>query len=94
MANYLRLAVAGAPVARRPGRPGAGEQGALDALVVAADSSVLVAVVNVLPQFLRSRKAGLSVTVKMTAKGKLKELTVTANNAEEVIPVIDRFLNG
>ena len=59
--------------------------------MIAADGRhVLVAAVNVLPAFLRSRKAGLSVTV--TAKG--KKLTLTAENTEEVLPVLDRFLNG
>jgi hypothetical protein len=94
LADYLRLAVPGAQVTRNPGRPGPGEQGALDALMIAADSSVLVAAVNVLPQFLRSRKAGLSVTMTATVKGKRRELTVTADNAQELLPVIDRFLNG
>jgi len=90
LVNYLRLAVPEVPVARNPGRPGHGEQGALDVLTIAADSSVLVAVVNALPQFLRSRKKGVSVT--LTVKG--KRLTVTAETAEEVLPVIDRFLDG
>jgi hypothetical protein len=57
--------------------------------MIAADSSVLVTVVKVLPEFLRSRKKGMSVTV--TVKG--KRLTVTGENAEEVMPVIDRFLD-
>jgi len=82
LADYLRLAGDGMRVTRSPGHPGPGEQGALDALMIAADSSVLVATVSVLPQFLRSRK------------GKRMELTVTADNAEEVLPVIDRFLDG
>ena len=90
LAEYLRLAAPGVRVTRSPGRPGPGEQGAVDVLMIAADSSVLVAAVNVLPAFLRSRKKGISVTV--TVKG--NRLTVTADNAEEVIPVLDRFLDG
>ena len=62
--DYLRLAVPEVRVKTSPGSPGPGEQGALDVLTVVADSSVLVAVVNALPMFLRSRKAGVSVTVK------------------------------
>jgi hypothetical protein len=62
LADYLNLAVPDAGVARSAGRAGRGEQGALDVLTIAADSSVLVAVVNVLPHFLRSRKPGLSIT--------------------------------
>jgi hypothetical protein len=90
LAEYLRLAVPGARVTRSPGRPGRGEQGVLDVLMITADSSVLVAAVKVLPEFLRSRKKGVSVTV--TVKG--RRLTMTADNAEEVIPVVDRFLDG
>jgi hypothetical protein len=89
LVEYLRLALPGVRVMRSPGHPEPGEQGALDVLMIAADSSVLVAVVNVLPAFLRSRKAGVSVTV--TVKG--RKLTVTAENAEEVLPVLDRFLD-
>ena len=66
--EYLRLAVPDVPVTRSAGRAGPGEQGALDVLMIAADSSVLVAVVKVLPEFLRSRKPGVTVTV--TVRGK------------------------
>jgi hypothetical protein len=90
LADYLQLVVPGLRVARGAGRPGPGEQGALDVLNIVADSSVLVAAVKVLPEFLRSRKKGVSVTVAL--KG--KRLTVTADNSEEVMPVIDRFLDG
>jgi len=90
LVDYLRLAAPGLRVTRNPGRPGHGEQGALDVLMLAADSSVLVAVVNMLPTFLRSRKKAVSVTV--TVKG--KKLTVTADNAGEVLPILDRFLDG
>ena len=90
LADYLRLAAPGVRVTRSPGRTRRGEQGALDVLMIAADSSVLVAVVKVLPEFLRSRKPRMSVTV--AAKG--KRLTVTADNAEDIIPVIDRFMDG
>jgi hypothetical protein len=90
LADYLRLAVPGMHVTRNPGRPGRGEQGALDVLMIAADSSVLVAAIKVLPEFLRSRKPGVTVTVAVQGK----RLTVTADNADEVIPVIDRFLDA
>jgi hypothetical protein len=89
LADYVRLAVPEVQMTRSSGRPGGGELGALDVLTMAADSTVLVAVVNALPAFLRSRKPSLSITV--TAKG--RKLTVTADNAEEVLPVLDRFLD-
>jgi hypothetical protein len=91
LADYVRLAVPGAPVTRNPGKTGQGELGTLDVLTVVADSGVLIAVVNALPTFLRSRKPGVSITVK-TVKG--NQLTLTANNVDEVIPVLDRFLDG
>lgn len=90
LVRYLQLAVPEVKVSRDSGRAGPGEQGALDVLTIAADSSVLVAVVNVLPTFLKSRKAAMSITV--TVKG--RKLTVTADNAKEVLPVLDRFLDG
>jgi hypothetical protein len=90
LAKYLRLALPDAGVKRSAGRPQQGEQGALDVLTIAADSSVLMALVNVLPTFLQSRKAAVSVTV--TVKG--KKLTVTTRNAEEVLPILERFLDG
>jgi len=88
LADYLRLAVPGVQVTRSPGRPGPGEQGALDVLMIVADSSVLAAAFQVLPEFLRSRRKGMSVTAKV----KNKTLTVTGDNAEKVMQVVDRFL--
>jgi hypothetical protein len=47
LAEYLHLALPDIEVTRRSGRAERGEQGALDVLTIATDSSVLVAVVNV-----------------------------------------------
>lgn len=91
LAEYLFLAVPGVQVTRSAGRAERGEQGALDVLMIAADSSVLVAVVKVLPEFLRSRKPGLSVTV--TVKGKRRQLTVTAKDPGDVRQVIEKFFD-
>jgi hypothetical protein len=91
LADYLRLSEPDIRVTRGAGRLGPGELGALDVLTIAADSTVLVAVINALPEFLRSRKKkGLSVTVKV----KDKKLTVTADNAKEVIEIVDHFLDS
>jgi hypothetical protein len=92
LAQYLSLAMPGVKVTRSAGRAGHGEQGALDVLMIAADSSVLVAVVKVLPEFLRSRKPGVSVTV--TVSGKRRELTVTAEDAEVLRPLVEKFFDG
>jgi hypothetical protein len=91
LAEYLHLAVPGVPVTRIVGRAGRGEQGALDVLMIAADSSVLIAVIKVLPEFLRSRKPGVTITV--TVKGKQKQLTVTSDASSDVRSVIDKFFD-
>jgi hypothetical protein len=88
--DYLYLAAPDIWVTRTPGRAGPGEQGALDVLNVLADSTVLVALVKVLPEFLRSRKPGMSIAMELPGK----RLTVTADNAEDVIAVIDKFLDA
>jgi hypothetical protein len=88
--DYLGSVVPDVRVSRIAGRAGAGEQGALDVLAVLAGSSGLVAVIRVLPEFLRSRKTGLSVT--MTVRGEL--FTLTATNIDEVMPVLERLLDA
>jgi len=88
LTDYLQLMAPGAGVRRSAGSPGPGEQGALDVLMLLADSSVLLAAVRVLPEFLRSRKTGLSIT--MTVKG--EPLTLTATNIDAVMPILDRLL--
>jgi hypothetical protein len=60
---------------------------ALDVLALLATSSGLLAAIRVLPEFLRSRKTGLSVT--MTVKG--QPFTLTATNLDEVMPVLERL---
>lgn len=91
LVEYLHLAVPTVQVTRSAGYAGPGEQGALDVLSIAADSSVLVAVVKVLPEFLRSRKPGVTVTV--TVKGKHRQLTVTAEDFGDVRSVIEKFFD-
>jgi membrane-associated two-gene conflict system component 1 (EACC1) len=76
-------------VLRTPGRPERGELGALDVLTVVAGSSSLVAAVKVLPEFIRSRRTSLSVTI--TTKGESR--TLEANNVAEVMPIIERLIN-
>jgi Effector Associated Constant Component 1 len=91
LADYMHLAVPSVRVARSVSRAGRGEQGALDVLMIAADSSVLVAVIKLLPEFLRSRKPGVSVTVTITRKR--RQLTVTADDAGDLERVIEKFFD-
>jgi len=79
----------GVQVLRSPGTAGAGEMGALDVLTVVAGSSGLVAALRMIPEFLRSRRSGLSITV--TVKG--EKFAVTASNVKDVMPILERLLD-
>ena len=87
--TFLSWAAPGVRASRIAGQPAAGEQGALDVLVVLASSSGLLAALRVLPEFLRSRKTGLSITT--TVKG--KPFTITATNVDEVMPILEKLLD-
>jgi hypothetical protein len=88
--DFLGWAIPDVSVSRIAAQPGAGEQGALDVLAVVAGSSGLVAAVKVLPEFLRSRKTGLSIT--MTVDG--QPFTLTATSIDEVMPILERLLDA
>jgi hypothetical protein len=76
-------------VTQRPGSLGAGEQGALDYLTVLASSGGLIAAIKILPEFLRSRRAGITITLK----AKDKEITLDATNVDNVMPIVRRILD-
>ncbi len=89
--DYLRLAAPEVLLTRVPGRPGSGEQGALDVLTALGDSGGIIALVKVIPEFLRSRKSGLTVDMKLPRKGRI---TVTADNAADAMAAIEKFLDA
>ncbi len=76
-------------VTLRSGVPGPGEQGALDYLTVLASSGGLITAIKIFPEFLRSRRAGLTIRVK--AKG--KEVTLNATNVDDVMPILRKVLD-
>jgi Effector Associated Constant Component 1 len=89
--SYLKWAApAAVGLSRIGGAPGTGEQGALDVLVLLASSTGVVAAIKVLPEFIKARKTGLSITA--TVKG--KPLKITATNVDEVIPILERILDA
>jgi hypothetical protein len=88
--GFLNWAAPGVSVSRNAGKPGVGEQGALDVLVLLASSSGLVTAIKVLPEFLRSRRTGLSITA--TVKG--KPFKITATNVDDVMPILERLLDA
>jgi hypothetical protein len=87
--TFMRLAAPDVSVSRIAGQPVAGEQGTLDILTVLASSSGLVAAIRVLPEFLKSRRTALSIT--MTVKG--RPFTLKANNIDEIMPVLEKLLD-
>jgi hypothetical protein len=87
--EYLRLAAPGVRTTRASAQPSPGEQGALDILTLVASSGSLIAAIKVLPDFLRSRRSSVSITI--TARE--KQLTLTATNIDEVMPVLEKLLD-
>lgn len=79
----------GVQVLRRASSPDTGEMGTLDVLTAVAGSSGLVTLIRVIPEFLRSRRSGLSVTA--TVKG--EKFTMTTTNVKDVLPILERLLN-
>ena len=77
-----------ARIVQTTGVPAVGKQGALDALTVLAGSSGLVAVIRVLPEFIRSRRSNLRIEI--TAKD--ERYIVDAGNVEQVLPILEKLL--
>jgi hypothetical protein len=81
-------AVPSARVRRVEGEPDSGQQGVLDTLAVAGGAGA-VAAVRMLPDFIRARRSGLTITT--TVKG--RKFRLDASNMDEVVPIIERFLD-
>lgn len=87
--EHLRR-IAGLRVDQVTGTPNDHEQGVGDLLVIlASGSSVLGVAIRTIPVFIRSRRASLTVTVK----AKDTTITVTADNIEDVAPVLKKALD-
>lgn len=76
-------------VQQLPGTPGEGEQGSLDVLTVLAGSSGLMAMIKIIPEFIRARRSDFHIT--MTVKG--EPFTLDATNVDEVLPILERLLH-
>lgn len=76
-------------VLRVPGKASTGEQGALDTLAIVAGSSGMLTALRMIPEFLRSRRTGLSVST--VVKG--KEFILNATNIDDVMPILERILD-
>ncbi len=90
---YLRWAAPEVRVRQVAGYVSAGELGAPDLLEVLASGAgggSVLAAIRVLPAFLRSRRSSLEITT--TVKG--KPFSITATNIDEVVPILERLLDG
>jgi hypothetical protein len=86
--KYLECAP-GLLVLRVAGRPVLGSQGALDVLTLVASSSSLIAALKIIPEFLRSRRTGLSITT--TVKG--EKFVLNADNIDIVMPILEKLID-
>lgn len=86
--EHLRR-VPGVEVTQMPGVPADGELGAWDVLQVAAvGGGALAVAIRTLPEFIRSRRSDVTVTVK----SKDRTVTVTATNVDDAIAIVDKSL--
>lgn len=87
--DYLRHTAPDARVTRCAGRPGKGEQGTLDWLQLAANSTVLVTTLKLLPDFLKSRKAETVISAKRGDR----EIKINRAGDEELQRILDWLLD-
>lgn len=75
-------------VDRIPGTPGEREMGTVDVLTVLAGSGGLIAAIRVIPEFLRSRRSSISITVTVNGE----KISVTASNVKDALPILERAI--
>ena len=78
-----------AAVATKAATPGPGELGVLDVVTVVASSSGLVAAIRTLPDFIRSRRAGIRIEVTVHDR----RFTLDATNVDDVLPIVEKLLD-
>lgn len=76
-------------VERVPSTPAPDALGAADYLTAIGSSVGLITLIKMLPNFLRARRADLSVEIT----NKDKTITVTAKNVDDVMPILTEILD-
>lgn len=85
--EHLRR-IPGVEVSQIPGKPGPGEQGAWDVVqVVAASGGVFAVAITTLPEFIRSRRSDVTITVTSGDRS----VTVTATNIDDAMSMVDTW---
>jgi hypothetical protein len=82
--DYLGWAATGVRVLQLPGQ----ERAVLDQLTLLATSADMLTAVKLLPEFLRSRRTAMSVTIIIGGT----PVTLTTANLDEVLPAIAGLL--
>jgi Effector Associated Constant Component 1 len=82
--------VPGLVVRRHSAVPQPHELGAADVLTAVGTGAVLAAAINLLPDFLGSRRAGVSVRVRAGEK----EIEVKAHDAETAVRLLEKIVSG
>jgi hypothetical protein len=86
----LLRGVRGADVTQVPGAPASGQLGATEVLqVIVPTAAVLAIVIRVIPEFIRSRRSSVTVTVERRGR----TVTVTAENVTDPQGIINRLLD-
>ncbi|MEV0293952.1 hypothetical protein [Nocardia sp. NPDC050710] len=90
----LLSAIPGIEVVQISGRAEPGQLGFLDILQIAAPSGgAIIVAVKTLPEFIKSRRKDVSVTVKVDRRGE-REVVVTAANADDAVKLIEQALDA
>jgi hypothetical protein len=87
--NDRMRSIGGISMVRTAVGPGPGELGGHDILTAVASSGLLIAVVKMLPDFLRSRRSGIHI--ETTVKG--QKFILDATNVDDVMPILVRLLD-
>jgi hypothetical protein len=86
--DFLGWAAPRVRVLQLPARPAPGERARLDQLTLLATSADMMTVVKLLPEFLMSRRAVMSVTINVEGT----PVTLTRANLDEVLPTLTQLL--
>lgn len=92
--RQLLARIPGVDVHQISGSPGPGEQGAFDylqlATTAAGSGGALVLAIRTIPEFIRSRRRDVSVTVKTGDT----EVTITAANAQDAVTLLEKSFDA
>jgi hypothetical protein len=84
--NWLRGQHSDVQIVRTPSPPDPNEQGGLDFLTVIGSSSVLVAAIKTLPDFIRSRRSGFKIETTINGE----KFIISGANMKNFSSILER----